>query len=218
MRKKWMILAGCFFAGVLLCGLGAGICFAEFSDFTYAGNVKTGKSVEETLTYTADDEMDAYYVYMPDNAGRMKQTEVVSDNTLAKEQIEIDVTYNDDYEKPFLHDWIYTAETEEETVEEETIEEETIIEETAEEEETVVEAEGDIPMASDAAAATQDERQICEIWISCPMDEMKVFMKYKDIILEDIKNKKIGSYTSTPYYEVTVRCNPDMVDKITLVN
>ena len=49
MFKKWIILAGCFFGGILFCGLGAGVSFVEFSGLTYAGERQMGTIKEATL-------------------------------------------------------------------------------------------------------------------------------------------------------------------------
>ena len=45
MRRIQKILAGVFFGGVLLCGIGAGVAFVEFSSFEYGGEKQIGSDV-----------------------------------------------------------------------------------------------------------------------------------------------------------------------------
>ena len=59
MFKKWIILAGCFFGGILFCGLGAGVSFVEFSGLTYAGERQMGTIKEATLNCQLYDYEDA---------------------------------------------------------------------------------------------------------------------------------------------------------------
>lgn len=177
MLKKWLILAGCFFGGILLCGLGTGIQFMEISDFTYAGDRQQGKIVEENLTYYAKEDVDAYYIYAPYYSD-MGKSSIVSDNSLPEDRIEFDIKYNDDFEKPYLHSYISDSEP----------------------------------------GIYETEAQI--ITVVCPSDEVKLFMKYKDVILADIKNGQIGTYYDYDlrYFEITIRCHPSMTEKIELVN
>lgn len=188
MRKKWMILAGCFFGGILLCGLGAGIGFAEFSGFSYASDRQLGTIAEDTLTYDEEEDVDTYYIYARYNEGADKI--VVSDNSLPIGRIEIDVTYNDDFEHPYLY-------TETCTVDEATYEE-------GEEQEY---------------EEMQDGQTECYIYVHYPTDDFKLMMKYKDIVLADIKNGQIGTYGEygSNYFDITVRCHPSMADKIKFV-
>lgn len=211
MLKKWLILAGCFFGGILLCGLGAGICFSEMSQFTYVGDREMGTMVEETLSYTADEDADYYYIYIPyDNTGK---ADIVSDDSLPEDKIEIDIKYNDDYEKPILHSWIY-EEVEEPEETEDIASDSALSWHLTQTEETIAEAETE-------EAAESDESKIeCGLNIYFPTDGVKIFMKYKDIILEDLKNKQIGTYGdhAPDYFEITVRCHPSMMENVAFRN
>lgn len=108
MRKKWLILAGCFFGGILLCGLGVGIGFVEFSGFRYAGERQLGTIVEDTLVYDEKEDVDTYYLYAYQSKDADKT--VVSDNDLPEGRIEIDLKYNDDFEHPYLETDTYIEE------------------------------------------------------------------------------------------------------------
>ena len=62
MRNVRTILCGVLCAGLLLCGIGTGIAFSEFSDFTYAGerllgnphNPLTSSDIVELIDYDYD--------------------------------------------------------------------------------------------------------------------------------------------------------------------
>ena len=51
MRRIQKILAGVFFGGVLLCGIGAGVAFVEFSSFEYGGEKQIGSDVLVTEAF-----------------------------------------------------------------------------------------------------------------------------------------------------------------------
>lgn len=202
MRKKWMILAGCFFGGILLCGLGTGIGFVEFSHFTYAGDRELGTIKEETLTYVAEDDVDTYYVRVPFGRNHGKTVNMVSDNSLPEGAIEIDVQYNDDYEMPYLYgeEWYSPYYEEYESYEYD----EYLVEGT--DEETVVEEE-------------EIKREGC-LNVYLDSDPVKIMMRYKDIILEDIKNGQIGSYSSDESWSFRIeeiRYHPSLEGKIKLL-
>lgn len=104
MFKKWMILAGCFFGGILLCGLGVGVSFVEFSGLTYAGERQMGTIKETTLScqlYEYEEADACFIAYY--NGSREKRPEMVSDNSLPAGSVEMDVEYNDDFERPQLY-------------------------------------------------------------------------------------------------------------------
>lgn len=102
--KKWMILAGCFLGGILICGLGAGVGFVELSGLSYAGERHMGTVKETTLSCRLYDyeNTDIYFIdhYMDRKNGR---PEMVSDNSLPAGSVEMDVKYNDDFEEPYLY-------------------------------------------------------------------------------------------------------------------
>lgn len=202
MYKKWLILAGCFFGGILLCGLGAGIQFMEFSGFTYAGDREQGKIVEETLTYYTEEDADFYYICAYSN--NQGKRNIISDDSLPEDRIEIDVKYNDDYEKPFLSSYVYDIEPENNLYEDEYNVSEYSVSENG----------------LNKPEQTADKETEAQITVELPVDNVKLFMKYKDVILADIKNGQIGTYYdyNYGYLDMTVRCHPSMMEKIKVVN
>ncbi|MBD5540818.1 MAG: hypothetical protein HDR00_06425 [Lachnospiraceae bacterium] len=104
MLKKWIILAGCFFGGILLCGLGTGVSFVEFSGLSYAGERQMGTIEEATLYHQVYEyeTMDTCWIECYSNRNN-DRPEIVSDNSLPEGGIEMDVEYNDDFERPSLY-------------------------------------------------------------------------------------------------------------------
>lgn len=188
MFKKWVVLIACFFSGILICGLGVGIGFVEFSGMTYIGEQEIGEQIEETLIYVITDEADSYYIYSHFHIPPGQK--IISDNSIPKDQIKIDVTYNSMLEKPYIYDDYYHSH------------EETSI--------VTYDENGNEIFEDDV----ENSKSICDIYISYPDGAMESLLKAKDIILEDLKNNRIGSYRVTDDFDVVVRCNPAIADKI----
>lgn len=113
MFKKWIILAGCFFGGILFCGLGAGVSLVEFSGLSYAGDRQMGTVRETTLScqlYEYEKADTCFINYY--NGDGERRPEMVSDNSLPAGRVEMDVEYNDDFEKPRLYQSDFYGETE----------------------------------------------------------------------------------------------------------
>lgn len=186
MLKKWIILAGCFFGGILICGLGAGVCFVEFSGLSYAGERQMGTIKETTLCHQVYEyeTMDTCWIECYSNSNN-DRPEIVSDNSLPEGGIEMDVEYNDDLERPSLYQSnSYRSE-----------------ENVTEGEEGLVPEEG-------------------YIHISLYSEPAKIIMRYKDIMLEDLKNGQIGSYfpEDGTYFTIKkIRYSPELEDIIKVV-
>ena len=81
-----------FLAGILLCGLGCGICFAQYSSFEYAGVKDIG--IENLVSDRTEIEIgDKGTIYIA--TGRDCQNRnIIPDDTVPKNKIIFDVTYN----------------------------------------------------------------------------------------------------------------------------
>lgn len=93
MKNK--LLLGIFLTGVLLFGIGTGIAFAEYSAFSYEGEVALGTEKNEVDTKE-------YIVPLSDKKTRinnytMKEMDVVEDKKLKDGQVRIEVISNPDY-------------------------------------------------------------------------------------------------------------------------
>lgn len=98
MRMK--ILLGVFLIGILFIGLGVGIAFAEYSSFTYGGDVILGTEKQEVETME-------YIISMGNQKTRinnytMKALEIVEDKQLKDGQVRVEIIANPDYIKSFL--------------------------------------------------------------------------------------------------------------------
>lgn len=180
MLKKWLIIAGCFFGGILVCGIGAGISFMEAAGFSYAGERQMGTIKETTLYHQVYEYEDMDICWINCNSNNNSKPEMVSDNSLPEGSIEMDVEYNDDFEKPNLYQ-----------------------SNTYNEEEDLVVEEG-------------------HIHVSLYAEPVKIMMRYKDIVLEDIRNGQIGSYGpeyGTCFFNVKqIRYSPELEEKIRIIN
>lgn len=181
-----MILAGCFFGGILICGLGVGVSFVELTGLSYAGERQMGTIKETTLYHQVDEyeTMETCWIQCYGNRNN-NRAEIVSDNSLPAGSIEMDVEYNDDFEQPYLYQVnSYSSQ-----------------EETEEGEEGVFAEEG-------------------YIHISLYSEPIKIIMRYKDIVLEDMKNGQIGSYypDNGAYFTIKeIRYSPELENKIKII-
>ena len=97
MKNK--ILLGIFLAGVLLTGIGVGIAFGEYSDFTYGGEVLIGNEREEVETKD-------YIISLGEKKTRVSnftytETDFVVDKKLKDGQVRVEVITNPDYVKSY---------------------------------------------------------------------------------------------------------------------
>lgn len=102
MNKLHGILLGVFCAGVLLCGLGTGVAFTEFSALTYGEKQTVGKT--DIRTETIDVEFEAgeetqnitcwYY---------RKPNEVLPDKNVPLNTVRFCVTYNAQRVEPYAY-------------------------------------------------------------------------------------------------------------------
>ncbi len=97
MKNK--ILLGIFLTGVLLTGIGVGIAFGEYSDFTYGGEVLIGNEREEVETKD-------YIISLGKKKTRVSnfthtETDFVVDKKLKDGQVRVEVITNPDYVKSY---------------------------------------------------------------------------------------------------------------------
>ena len=90
MNRKFLGLM--FLAGVLICGFGCGIAFAQFSSFDYAGETIIGSGQTEQKTIVAD-LTDKGEIYL-NAVARGDKFEVVEDASVAVDEIAFDISYD----------------------------------------------------------------------------------------------------------------------------
>lgn len=121
MSKQHKILIGIFCVGVLLCGLGAGIGFMEFSTFTYGGKQIIGTTNMKTENIDVAFEPDGEQYFVRKQYG-WSQTEIQTDSRVPLNNVRFQVTYNTDKFAPevyleerevvFRHRWLQGSDDE----------------------------------------------------------------------------------------------------------
>lgn len=197
-------LGATFLAGVLICGLGTGIAFAQYSKFEYAGEriVGTENLVSETLE--ADVEADGeIYLDIFDPGGTVT---VEQDETVPTDKIYFDVVYNPDRaemsvrREKVVHNTEYIIRTVDEYGNEISV---------------------DYGDSADYGEYFDydnypEEGYVYRVGRYKRYDDMREFFEVKDELLADLKRGKIGSYRTIWVESVTVRVNPANIDRIEL--
>lgn len=98
------IMALLFVAGVILTGIGTGVAFGEYSDFTYGGKaalypeLETTKVISETLPDQKEQEEILYSEYHYPSC----KTQVEADETMAADAIDFVFSYNSAFVEPYV--------------------------------------------------------------------------------------------------------------------
>lgn len=103
MNRKFLGLM--FLAGVLICGFGCGIAFAQFSSFDYAGEtiIGSGQTEQKTIVEDLNDKGEIHLGGMR----RGDKFEVVEDAGVAVDEIAFDITYDPVFIDPLVDSDVY---------------------------------------------------------------------------------------------------------------
>ena len=242
MRKIHVILLAVFTTGVLCGGIGTGIAFGEYSSMEYGGTVMLGEEylVTGELMYEFDPVPGEKIALNPTNWGTSRGTSnLVMDETLPMGTVCYDVTYNSKLTIPHLYYWESEEGLEEEDIfeagetetgngmeiNEASIDEADAVEETGAGEEEDVGEETDAGEKADAAEeavtreTTKEKKKSrvvgqLELGTNYRGNEFELFLRSKERILEDMKNKKFNSFETAYITDVKIRVNPEMMDYI----
>lgn len=230
MRKIHVILLAVFTTGVLCGGIGTGIAFGEYSSMEYGGTVMLGEEylVTGELMYEFDPVPGEKIALNPTNWGTSRGTSnLVMDETLPMGTVCYDVTYNSKLTIPHLYYWESEEGLEEEDIfeagETETGNGMEINEASIDEAEAGEEADaGEKADAAEEAVTgeTAEEKKKSrvvghlELRTNYIGNEFELFLRSKDRILEDMKNKKFNSFETAYITDVKIRVNPEMMDYI----
>ena len=177
MNRKALGIA--FLSGVLLCGLGCGVAFAQYSKMEYAGERIIGGEniVKETLEAELESEgkilIPSYYTTSYSRYGTTLET----DENIPKNKIIFDIEYNPERFAPAVErhtqyeDILYGTER--------------------------VNEYGEV-IDYREEYKTDPEKVIGEVYeLGRPKyyDDVKDFFEVKDMVLSDIKNGKLGNYS-----------------------
>ena len=97
------VMAAMILGGILLTGVGAGICFAEWNGLEYQGHMIAGEenAQKKVLECHLDEEYDRLDFWTWDS---LEGVEVIGDRSVPQDEIRIEVTYNPVYGEPELSD------------------------------------------------------------------------------------------------------------------
>lgn len=169
MSKQHKILIGIFCMGVLICGLGAGIAFMEFSSLTYGGKQIIGKTEMKTenLDIPFEPGEEQYLIW---GQWGWKQTEIVTDSKVPLNNVRFQATYNANRVSPHAY-----------------LNEE-----------------------------AKEFHFMCR-WTGDDRDDIGLFMEAKDLVLQNLKERKIISIDWIEMEEVVVLVNPENAEDVKLI-
>ena len=183
-RKKLGIAFG---IGILLCGLGCGIAFAQYSGFDYAGEKRIGDENLKTETVEKDIDSDGTIEIM--YPGYRSDVSVVADENVPIDKINFDVTYNTneiDLRISKYND-VYTTYTDD-----------------------YYDDDGNLIDGNEV-----EKKEIKFVFGTHKDDrDIDTMFKIKDELLKDIKNKKIGNYYVPGFESIVIRINPSNYDRV----
>ena len=185
-------------AGAMLTGVGAGAAFEEYSSMKYEGTVLIGEEYWKTDTIICERET-GETVPLWINTDRYPESwnvELIEDESVAREEVAVDITYNEGVYVP--HAAL-----------------EPVMELIGEEPEDIWETEYVEKM--ETGTGTQQPEKMAdrlEIWISYKGSEFNILMENKDRMLTMLKEGKIASFEMATVKDVKIRVNPDVMEYV----
>ena len=185
-------------AGAMLTGVGAGAAFEEYSSMKYEGTVLIGEEYWKTDTIICERET-GETVPLWINTDRYPESwnvELIEDESVAREEVAVDITYNEGVYVP--HAAL-----------------EPVMELIGEEPEDIWETE--YVGKTETGTGTQQPEKTAdrlEIWISYKGSEFNILMENKDRMLTMLKEGKIASFEMATVKDVKIRVNPDVMEYV----
>lgn len=234
MRRLHIALLSIFGTGVLLGGIGTGIAIGEYSGLKYRGKVLLGEEnlVTEEFCYDFAPEEERVVLSYCHWGDEKKNTLVVADESVPEDTVCYVVTYNEEMVRPDLNGWKQVRSGDGwKTLEEDDWTEDEAEVVTDQEQDGEITSETVTDGADAAEAAEEQEESDAEAlspaggnkrrrvvlslenyWIG---NEFDVVMRNKDQIMQDLKEKKLGSYEVVAITDVEIRVNPATMPYIT---
>ena len=185
-------------AGAMLTGVGAGAAFEEYSSMKYEGTVLIGEEYWKTDTIICERET-GETVPLWINTDRYPESwnvELIEDESVAREEVAVDITYNEGVYVP--HAAL-----------------EPVMELIGEEPEDIGETEYVEKMENGTGTQQPEKTADClEIWISYKGSEFNILMENKDRMLTMLKEGKIASFEMATVKDVKIRVNPDVMEYV----
>ena len=199
------ILVAIFMAGVLCCGIGAGVMFQEYSSFKYMGEKRIGsnKIAEKTLTenlYTdKTKKLNTSFITYNNESDNV---ELKTSKSVPKDKIQIKVRYDADNVKDIHIDKnLYDHD-------------EYIGDDVYIDNDEYDESDSDDTENVSQTGESESEKQVPtsqEFFISAVgrMSDIEYVLSYKDEILKNIKERKIYNYVYPQIISVEITVNPE---------
>lgn len=179
MRKIQKLLIGIFFGGVLLGGIGTGIALVEYSSFAYAGETKIGD--ENLVTRDFDYKFDTAKGKIAVGCGWWKYEQYGSRVETDEAVPQGTIRYAITYNDRTTQPYL-------------------VYDEAPEAEEVTVEGSG-------------EEQEIIQgrldVGIRNIVSDFALWMECKDIVLKDLKQRRIASYDVAYITDIKIKVNPE---------
>lgn len=201
------ILIGIFMAGILCCGIGAGVMFQEYSSFKYMGEKKIGsnKIAEKTLTenlYTdKTKKLNTSFITYNNESDNI---ELKTSKSVPKDKIQIKVRYDADNVKDIHIDKnLYNHD--------EYMENDVYIDDDEYVENSFDNVAQEDMTQTDKSESVKESPTSQEFFISAVgrMSDIEYVLSYKDEILKNIKERKIYNYVYPQIISVEITVNPE---------
>lgn len=183
MRTKG-IITGIFIMGIVLIGVGCGIAFGEYSQFTYGGK-QTCVLQEDTKEFTfklddniSEDEKKIYYYTVG-----CEDVKIIEDDEIKNDEICFEVSYNKELVEPKVEK-SYSA------------------------------ANNYMYQTEESKEEINDEIYEVGFYYNNSYDDLELFMMCKDKLLKDLKNNKISDYSPRYLTGCIIKVAPDNYDKV----
>lgn len=201
------ILVGIFMAGIICCGIGAGVMFQEYSSFKYMGEKKIGsnKIAEKTLTenlYTdKTKKLNTSFITCNNESDNI---ELKTSKSVPKDKIQIKVRYDADNVKDIHIDKnLYNHD--------EYMENDVYIDDDEYDENSLDNVAQEDMTQTDRSESVKENPTSQEFFISAVgrMSDIEYVLSYKDEILKNIKERKIYNYVYPQIISVEITVNPE---------
>ena len=166
MRKIKITILSVILSGLLLCGIGAGVMFYEFSALEYIGDCRLSVPNDKETTELSLKNIPKGTIYINYYGRNDIDIDVKKDETVKDDILKIETTYDKSVYEP------------------------------------------DYSINRSVLDSTVNFMYYTKV------DEFESFLKMKDVILEDLKNDKIGNYSNKSEIKVTIFASPKIADRI----
>ena len=194
-------------AGIICCGIGAGVMFQEYSSFKYMGEKKIGsnKIAEKTLTenlYTdKTKKLNTSFITCNNESDNI---ELKTSKSVPKDKIQIKVRYDADNVKDIHIDKnLYNHD--------EYMENDVYIDDDEYDENSLDNVAQEDMTQTDRSESVKENPTSQEFFISAVgrMSDIEYVLSYKDEILKNIKERKIYNYVYPQIISVEITVNPE---------